>query len=51
VEHEGALTGRRDGRRTADNGEQKLWRRLKAVAVFRCSIGDDEGLKRCNAST
>jgi hypothetical protein len=23
----------------------------KAVAVFRCSIGDDEGLRRCNAST
>jgi hypothetical protein len=49
-EHEGALTGRRDGRRTADIGEEKLWR-LKAVAVFRCSIGDDEGLRRCNVST
>jgi hypothetical protein len=25
--------------------------RSKAVAVFRCSIGDNEGLRRCSTST
>jgi hypothetical protein len=33
-EHGRALTGRRDGRRTAGDGAQKHRRRLKAVAVF-----------------